>query len=305
MGQRNQRLIGAMLFVLTLTILALGQEMSGAVTKTSSTATDGVSENATASGRISGIIKDPSGAVVPGAAVQITGLDSGSTQSTVTDRQGRYMFDGVSAGRYQLSTKSAGFQTVIRSGIAVTSGKETVVDMALKIEAASTVAEVTAPAMTVDSDAIAPALARTSDTASLLNGVPGLSFYTNGGVSSLPVIHGLADDRVKVLVNGMSLEAACSNHMNPALSYIDPGNVGSINVLAGITPVSNGGDSLSGTIVVDSPLPEFAGAGKGILTWASEFSGRSQIRKWSWRSVRIGPAPSGRSCCRSGCDCGR
>ncbi|MDZ4211039.1 MAG: hypothetical protein U1C59_04920, partial [Methylotenera sp.] len=36
-----------------------------------------------------------------------------------------------------------------------------------------------------------------SDTASLLENEPGVSLYRAGGVSSLPVIHGLADDRIR------------------------------------------------------------------------------------------------------------
>ena len=105
----------------------------------------------------------------------------------------------------------------------------------------------------------------TSDTAKLLDGQPGVSLYGAGGVSSLPVIHGMADDRVRVNVDGMDLISACANHMNPPLSYIDPSNVGSVKVFAGITPVSVGGDSIGGTISVSSPAPEFAQAGQGNL----------------------------------------
>ena len=104
-----------------------------------------------------------------------------------------------------------------------------------------------------------------SDTAKLLENTPGVSLYGAGGVSSLPVIHGLNDNRVKVQVNGMDITSACANHMNPPLSYIDRSNVGSISVMAGITPVSQGGDSIGGSIIVDSPDPVFAGEGKDIL----------------------------------------
>jgi iron complex outermembrane receptor protein len=105
----------------------------------------------------------------------------------------------------------------------------------------------------------------TSDTATLLRDVPGVSLYGAGGVSSLPVIHGLADDRVRTLVDGMDLIAACPNHMNSALSYIDPTAVESIQVYAGVTPVSVGGDSLGGSIVVTSARPDFAQPGAGVL----------------------------------------
>lgn len=98
----------------------------------------------------------------------------------------------------------------------------------------------------------------TSDSASLLSDELGVSLYRAGGVSSLPVIHGLADDRVRIKVDGMDLIASCPNHMNPPLSYIDPTNIGNIKVYAGITPVSVGGDSIGGTITADTKAPQFA-----------------------------------------------
>lgn len=104
-----------------------------------------------------------------------------------------------------------------------------------------------------------------SDTASLLENEPGVSLYRAGGVSSLPVIHGLADDRIRIKVDGMDLISSCANHMNPPLSYIDPSNVDNIKVFAGITPVSVGGDSIAGTIIVNSAAPEFAKDGQDLL----------------------------------------
>lgn len=118
---------------------------------------------------------------------------------------------------------------------------------------------------TVSNENLSSQRPSTSDTASLLKDVPGVSLYGAGGVSSLPAIHGLADDRLRIKVDGMDLISACGNHMNPPLSYIDPTNVGNINVFAGISPVSVGGDSIGGAIIVDSPAPEFAKPGEGTL----------------------------------------
>ncbi|MDD5559244.1 TonB-dependent receptor [Candidatus Methylomirabilis sp.] len=105
----------------------------------------------------------------------------------------------------------------------------------------------------------------TSDAASLLRDIPGVSLYGGGGVSSLPVIHGLADDRLRIKVDGMDLISACPNHMTPPLSYVDPSYVGSLKVFAGITPVSVGGDSIGGTILLDAPAPAFAAPGQDHL----------------------------------------
>ena len=62
----------------------------------------------------------------------------------------------------------------------------------------------------------------------------------------------------------MTVSSACPNHMNPPLSYIAPSHAAQITVLAGITPVSLGGDSLGGTVAVDSRQPVFAGAGERL-----------------------------------------
>lgn len=112
--------------------------------------------------------------------------------------------------------------------------------------------------------------ASTSDTAHLLEDAPGVSLYGAGGISSLPVIHGMADERLNIQVNGMGLMPACPNHMNSPLSYIDPTSVDSIKVYAGVTPVSVGGDSIGGSIQVNSASPGFAKAGEGTFL-AGEF----------------------------------
>ncbi|MGB5561281.1 MAG: TonB-dependent receptor [Sedimenticolaceae bacterium] len=121
-------------------------------------------------------------------------------------------------------------------------------------------------ASTVDNDTLRALRPATSDTASLLREVPGVSLNGAGGVSSLPAIRGLADDRLRIKVDGMDLIASCPNHMNPALSYLDPNSVGTLQVFAGITPVSLGGDSIGGTIIADTIAPEFAAPGQERLT---------------------------------------
>ena len=101
-------------------------------------------------------------------------------------------------------------------------------------------------ATVVDAREIEQERPATADTVRLLENTPGLSWYENGGVSRLPAIHGMADDRLKILVGGVEATSACSNHMNPPLSYIDPNNVQKIDVYSSVMPVSKGGDSIGG-----------------------------------------------------------
>ena len=105
-----------------------------------------------------------------------------------------------------------------------------------------------------------------SDSAKLLLEVPGANVNGAGGVSGLPSLRGLADDRLRVKVDGMDLIASCPNHMNPALSYIAPSQLGSLTVFAGITPVSVGGDSIGGSVLAESFVPVFAGTDEAAIT---------------------------------------
>jgi iron complex outermembrane receptor protein len=104
----------------------------------------------------------------------------------------------------------------------------------------------------------------TPNTAAMLLNIPGVSMYSGGGVSGLPSIHGLADDRVRTKVDGLDLMSSCPNHMNSPLSYISPSNVGSVKVITGLSPVSAGGDSLGSVVSVQSLPPVFANKGKNL-----------------------------------------
>ena len=53
--------------------------------------------------------------------------------------------------------------------------------------------------------------------------------------------------------------------MNPALSYVDSSELETMKVIAGITPVSDGGDSIGGTIIVKSKAPKFAKNGENYI----------------------------------------
>lgn len=121
----------------------------------------------------------------------------------------------------------------------------------------------TAASTVLDRMELAPLRATTSDTTQLLRDVPGLSIFNAGGVSGLPILHGMADDRLRVQVDGMNLISACPNHMNSPLSYISPAQVGTVNVYGGVVPVSVGGDSIGGTIQVNPTATVFARPGEG------------------------------------------
>lgn len=141
---------------------------------------------------------------------------------------------------------------------------------------AQTRTEQVLPEMKVIVTAIGDGYRPAADTALMLSSTPGYSVAAGGGVSGLPVVNGFADDRLKIRIDGMEPTSACANHMNAPLSYIDPQQVQRIRLIAGVTPVSAGGDSIGGTIEVQSNAPVFAEPGAGLLTHGGfAVSGRS------------------------------
>jgi iron complex outermembrane recepter protein len=218
---------------------------------------------------LAGTVADPSGLNIPGVKLTIVDSITGVSRSFVTDATGRYRLQDLPAGKYRLTAAYPGFTPYSREVILGDNASQQL-DVRLQIMPLK-------ESFTVSSDRLAfsnstlkgsnIAIPRTfsGDAAQLLDGQPGLSFYGNGGVSSLPAIHGLADDRVRIKIDGMDLISACGNHMNPPLSYMDPSRVGSIKVFAGISPVSVGGDSIGGTISVDPSPSEFAAIDRSLL----------------------------------------
>lgn len=100
--------------------------------------------------------------------------------------------------------------------------------------------------------------ARSTDVTSLLNMTPGAHVRGNGGIANQPSLNGLSNDRVNVRIDDVVITSSCSNHMNSPLSYVDTFKVDTLDVYAGLSPVSAGGDSLGSSILVKTPSPVFS-----------------------------------------------
>ncbi|MDR7928184.1 TonB-dependent receptor [Acidithiobacillus thiooxidans] len=108
-----------------------------------------------------------------------------------------------------------------------------------------------------------------SNTAKILQNIPGGSVSAAGGVSRLPVLNGLSDNQLLLQVNGFSTPNACANHMNPPLSYLPPAAIGQITIYSTVVPVSVGGNAIGGAVIVKSPQPIFAKTGSHFVSGGS------------------------------------
>lgn len=70
-------------------------------------------------GNIRGTVIDPSGAVIPGAAVTAREIETGLTRDTITDRTGSYVLLELPVGHYRLQVAAKGFQEYVQDGISL------------------------------------------------------------------------------------------------------------------------------------------------------------------------------------------
>ncbi|PYV59936.1 MAG: hypothetical protein DMG98_04240 [Acidobacteria bacterium] len=70
----------------------------------------GASGQTASSGALSGVVIDKTNAVVPGAAVEITDVAKGTTDSTKTNGEGVYQFSFLRPSTYTLKVMHSGFQ---------------------------------------------------------------------------------------------------------------------------------------------------------------------------------------------------
>ena len=97
-------------------------------------------------GGIAGSVTDSRNGAVPGVTVQATrsGVRGSDAISATTDASGRFRIPGVPPGLYDVSFTLAGFRPVMRTGVAVSSGMEVVINATIEpggvTEAISTVA---------------------------------------------------------------------------------------------------------------------------------------------------------------------
>ncbi len=105
----------------------------------------------TTSGGLTGVVTDPSHAVVRDAGVEIKDDAKGATQSTKTDREGVYGFFFLAPGRYALTVTHAGFQKESRT-VNVLLGPPVSVNATLQVAKASTSVSVTAEAPLIQAE---------------------------------------------------------------------------------------------------------------------------------------------------------
>jgi len=102
-------------------------------------------------GGISGLITDPSGAIIPGAKVTALNHATGIKLSTVSTAAGLYSFVSLTPGAYEVTASLTGFESVAQDNVKVSVDQVSTVNIALRVGSVSEVVTVTESTSLVES----------------------------------------------------------------------------------------------------------------------------------------------------------
>ena len=206
-------------------------------------------------GAITGLVTDPSDAVIPGATVQLIDEGTGITKETVTNTSGVFQFLDLNSGRYTVSVTLQGFQTAKYEHVVVEASRST--DLRVKLGVGATTETVTvsgaAPVLETSQNAISTTLDRKQITELPLNSRDafGLARLVPGAVALPGASGSTAGQSGSTHYNGMP-----GGTINPTLDGVNNSSNG----------FKSGGTSFFGTVparlgAVEEITVESAGLG--------------------------------------------
>ncbi|PYV91699.1 MAG: TonB-dependent receptor, partial [Acidobacteria bacterium] len=101
-------------------------------------------------GNILGTVRDPSGAVVAGANVELENVATGVKSETTSNADGQYRFSNIPVGMYKLTGRSTGFKVLTLQKVNVELNKTTALNLTLQVGEVSTAVEVSEATETID-----------------------------------------------------------------------------------------------------------------------------------------------------------
>ena len=143
---------------------------------------------------ITGTVKDPSGASLPGAAITVKHVETGLTRTAQSDTSGNFTVPSLPVGAYEVTAEKMGFRKELRQGINLAVAQEAQVDLTLQVGSIDQQVTVTGEAPLVNTTV--------SSTAGLI---------TEAQVKDLP-LNGRSFDQLIMLNVGTS--NASSNTLN-------------------------------------------------------------------------------------------
>src|SRR6202522_404065 len=188
-------------------------------------------------GEITGVVTDPSGAMVAAAKVTLTDNAKGSTQTTATNKDGVYRFQLLNPSSYTVSVTSSGFEET-KKILTVALGQVTTGDIQLMIGSATETVNVTGeaePLLQTENGNVATTFSQQqlsetpnpgNDLTAIVQTAPGVVMNTAGGLGNF------SDHGVGAASNLFTLDGMDDND-----PFLNLNNSGATNLLLGANDV--------------------------------------------------------------------
>src|SRR5438552_6206126 len=97
-----------------------------------------------------GTVTDSSAAVLPGAQVTASNVETGLKRTTITNETGRFLLSQLPPGSYEITVSLPGFETLVRKGMTLTVGQQANLTLSMKVGAVDQQVVVTGDAPIVE-----------------------------------------------------------------------------------------------------------------------------------------------------------
>ena len=217
-------------------------------------------------------VLDPSGALVPDAEIVLRDGSGAETTRGRTSAAGVIEFEAAAASA---EARAEGFLTEsvpIRGRNALT--------IRLRLAPLTADLDVTqaAPVLApVASVAAEPDRLAKPDLVESLRAAPNVRVLRRGGTNFEPVVQGLREMQLAMIVDGTRTFAAGPARMDSELSHVDPGSVASVEVVTGPYALTEGAGAMAAILVTSAGIPrqpDWRFGGSGGVGWRSNGAGR-------------------------------
>jgi len=225
--------------------------------------------------RVSGVVKDSTGAAVPEASVSLLSAQQSVVSSTRTDARGGFSLAVPAPGSYVIAAESAGF-TARRTAVSVHDTEVTGLEVRLQPASLSEEITVTAnPGGASDVGAVTQQVNVLDETdigyrtkavmAQAANEEVGLHMQRTSPTMGEFFVRGLTGAKVSVYVDGQRYStAAARGGVSTFFDLVDPAVVSDVEVLRGPSSAQYGSDSIGGSVQFITRTPRLSAAGSEL-----------------------------------------
>ncbi len=249
--------------------------------------------------RITGVVKDQEGANVAGAEVSLVHPHQAVLKTTTTDGGGKFTFDDVAPGHYELSVTQKGFSRH-RSAVRVTASGVNDVSIQLDIAPVSDQVTVTAETgLAQDKDRVpqevnvipenAILLRTTAVLAQVADEEVGVTLQRTSPSMGEVFVRGLTGKNVPVYVDGVRYTTSTQRGgVSTFFNLNEPSSLRAVEILRGPNSAQYGSDSLGGVVQLVSKTPLFGSSSPELHGGVNTFFTSADLSYGSNASLTYG-----------------